>query len=598
MNDQPFFPITPPDPLSTAWLDTSDWGNAKRLVAIAMGRLKWVIEPECWAWYDGRRWSIDRGDIEAQRMAHAVIAHIDAEATALAAICGNSAKLAEALGWECSEEMAQERVKALRGHAVRSGSAGMTSGMLKQARSFLAVSIDEFDRDPLTYNVLNGTIRFVSPAPGRTEMRSGSTNVSPSGASMPGAGHGSAKSGGNEGQPARRHGTASRSDISTGGTKNTKWTVKFTPHDPADMLMQIANVEYQPKAKCPFWTDRLAMLTPDPEQIAAFKPLYGYTLTGLTSDQAFYVHQGKGGDGKSVTHMALGDLHGDYYRHAGVKTFLQGRDGGGSEHRSDLVRLRGDIRFVTCDEPKPRSVWDGETIKQWTGGKVTARGAHERTEVTFPPRGKLHAECNIIPRAPSDDKGFRRRFKLYQWRVSLEDTADGAMPIDVVLARLEAERPGILNWLIEGALEWLETRRIPQPRAMADVLADFWADSSPLLEWIAQRCDTSEATAKGFVKELYDDFKAWCEDQGIENVMGKTAFGRALRDKQFRVDKDHRGVRFRWGISLLPAGLVRDAGAATGRAAPDDRPSPPQAGRSPRPSGDNPDDDFDPFGDG
>ena len=529
MNTQPFFPITPPDPLSTAFLTCSDWGNAQRLERIAMGRLKWVVEPECWAFYDGRRWAIERGDMEAQRMAHTVIAHIGEEVTALSTIADDQAKLNKALDWECPVDVATERVKALQSHAVRSGSAGMTAGMLKQARSFLAVSIDDFDVDPLAYNVLNGTLRFKLDAKG-------------------------------------------------------KWGIAFAPHDPADMLMQIADVAYNADADCPFWCERLAMLTPDPEQLAAMQPLYGYTLTGLTSDQAFYVHQGKGGDGKSMTHEALAALHGDYYRHAGVKTFLQGRDGGGSEHRSDLVRLKGDIRFVTCDEPKARSVWDGEIIKQWTGSKVTARGAHERTEVTFFPRGKLHVECNNIPRAPSDDKGFRRRFKLYQWLVSISDTPEGELASDVVQARLSAEKPGILNWLIAGALQWLETRRIPQPQAMAAVLADFWADSSPLLEWLNERCDTSNPTARGYVKALYDDFKAWCEEQGIENVMGKTAFGRALRDKQFRVDKDSRGVRFRWGIELLPEGMMRDVPPADGGG----RGSfvPPQAGRAPEPSGD------------
>ena len=538
MNDQASFDITPPDPLKTAFMPTSDWGNAQRLEKLALGRLKWVVEPECWAWYDGKRWSLDRGDIEAQRMAHTVIMHIHEEVNALSTIAGDEEKLHELLGWPCSEDLAQERVKALASHAVRSGNAGPTSGMLKQARSFLAVSIDEFDQDPLVYNVQNGTLRFVQGSKG-------------------------------------------------------KWGVKFTPHAPEDMLMQIANVEYDPKAQCPFWCERMAMLTPDPEQLAAFKPLYGYTLTGLTSDQAFYVHQGKGGDGKSVTNMAIGDLHGDYYKHAGVKTFLQGRDGGGSEHRSDLVRLAGDIRFVTCDEPKARSVWDGETIKQWTGGKVTARGAHERHEITFTPRGKLFVECNIIPRAPSDDKGFRRRFKLYQWTVSLDETPEGAMPIDVVLQKCFDEKPGILNWMIEGALEWLETRKIPQPEAMASVLADFWADSSPLLEWITERCDTSDPTAKGYVKGLYDDFKAWCEEQGIENVMGKTAFGRALRDKQYRVDKDSRGVRFRWGITLRPTGLAAGPAAAAAAAPVSE---PPKAADAPGLSDDFDDDGFDPFG--
>lgn len=524
-------PITVADPLVTAWLDTSDFGNGKRVVAVAGGRLLWIEDAQCWAFHDGRRWSIERGSIEAQRIAHKVIEHIDKEATALGEIAENAIALHERVGRWCTPEIAQKRVETLRGHAVRSGSAGMTSGMLKQARSFLAVRLDDFDRDTHVYNVLNGTLRFVE--------------------------------------------------------EDGAWKVRMTPHDPADMLMQVANVEYDENAAAPTWEQRLAMLTPDAEQLAAFRLLYGYSLTGLTSDQAFYVHQGKGGDGKSVTHMTLAELHGDYYRHAGVKTFLQGRDGGGAEHRSDLVRLKGDVRFVTCDEPKHRSVWDGETIKQVTGSLITARGANERTEVTYKPRFKLHVECNIIPRAPSDDKGFRRRFKLYQWRVSLDDTPEGAISIDVMLAKLEKEKSGILNWLIGGACDWLATRTIPQPKAMAEVLSDFWADSSPLLEWMGEWCDTGDPEARESAKALYDHFKQWCEAGGREQVMSATAFGRALRDKQHAVVKDSRGVRWRKGIRLRTDGLFVASPAAAG-------PFPAE----PEPE-DKPAVDFDPFdGDG
>lgn len=502
----PIIPITVADPLVTAWLDTSDFGNGKRIVAVAAGTLLWIEDAQTWAFHDGRRWSIERGAIEAQRIAHKVIEHIDREAVALGEIAENALALKDRIGPWCTPEIATKRVETLRSHAVRSGSAGMTTGMLRQARSFLAVRQDDFDKDPLVYNTLNWTLRFVEV----------------------------------EG----------------------RWQVRASPHDPADLLMQVANVEYDPAKKPEFWTSRLAMLTPDPEQLAALKLLYGYSLTGLTSDQSFYVHQGKGGDGKSMTHMTLADLHGDYYRHAGVKTFLQGRDGGGAEHRSDLVRLKGDIRFVTCDEPKRHAVWDGETIKQVTGSMITARGAHEKTESTYKPRWKLHCECNIIPRAPSDDKGFRRRFKLYQWLVSLDDTPDGALPPDVVLTKLAAEKSGILNWLIEGACEWLGTRKIPQPAAMAAVLSDFWADSSPLLEWMGEWCDTSDPEARESSKALYDHFKQWCEDGGREQVMSSTAFGRALRDKQHAVIKDAKGVRWRKGIKLRTEGLFVPGAAA------------------------------------
>jgi len=520
-------PIEVADPLVTAWLDTSDWGNAKRLVAIAGGKLKWIEELAVFAHYDGRRWSTERGGIEAQRLAHRVIEHIDLEAEALGDLIEDEARLKERVGKWCTKDIAEERVKTLRGHAVRSGSAGMTSGMLKQARSFLAALLDEFDTDPLTYNCLNCTLRFVRADDG-------------------------------------------------------SWSVEERPHDPADMLMQVANVIYLPGAVAPFWCERLDTLTPDKEQLASMKLLYGYSLTGLSGDQAFYVHQGKGGDGKSATNMALADLQGDYYRHAGVKTFLQGADRGGAEHRSDLVRLKGDIRFVTCDEPKSRSVWDGETIKQVTGSLITARGSNERTEVTYKPRFKLHVECNTIPRAPSDDKGFRRRFKLYQWKVSLADLPEGEMPIEEVLEKLEVEKSGILNWLIEGACEWLQTRRIPQPSAMADALSDFWADSSPLLEWMSEWCDPSDPEARAPAKDLYAHFKNWCEGAGIEHIMTSTAFGRSLRDKQHAVIKDSKGNRWRKGIRLRERGMFGDAGPDGSTARPAGF-SPPQAAASANP---------------
>jgi putative DNA primase/helicase len=493
--------MTVSDPLTTAWLDTSDWGNAKRLMTIAGGKLLWIDEAQAWSFYDDRRWTLLHGNIEAQRMAHRVIEHIDLEAEALGEIAEDLVQLRKRVGEWCTSEIAQKRVETLRGHAVRSGSAGMTAGMLKQARSFMSASLDDFDQDPLAYNVLNGTLRFDKDEKGA-------------------------------------------------------WRVRRADHDPEDRMMQLANVEYDPKAECPFWLERLQLVTPDPEQLAALQPLYGYTLTGLTSDQSFYVHQGKGGDGKSATHMALADLHGDYYRHAGIKTFLQGADRGGAEHRSDLVRLKGDIRFVTSDEPKSRSIWDGETIKQITGSLVTARGSQERTEVTYKPRFKFHAECNIIPKPPSDDKGFRRRFKVFQWLVSLDSTPQGEMPFEEVLERLAAEKSGILNWLIEGALQFLPTRKVPQPKAMADVLADFWADASPMLEWKAEWCDTSDPEAKTPAKELWDSFKGWCEAAGIENFGNPTSFGRALRDQHHGVWKDPRGgKRWRKGIRLRDVGL-------------------------------------------
>jgi putative DNA primase/helicase len=81
-------------------------------------------------------------------------------------------------------------------------------------------------------------------------------------------------------------------------------------------------------------------------------------------------------------------------------------------------------------------------------------------------------------------------------------------------------------------------------------------------EW----CDTTDPQARESSKALHDHFKQWCEERGHEHVMNPTAFGRALRDKHFKVKKDGKGVRWRLGIKLRTEGLFV-SGAASSQSA-------------------------------
>lgn len=501
-------PVPVDDPLRMAMFECNDYGNGRRVEALAQGKLKWV-DDKAWVAFDGKRWSEREGAHRARQIAHEVAQHLHEEAFALGELIGDpdkpdAAKLAERFGPAMTPQRAIDKLTSLHKHAVKSGNANFTTNMLIQARDLpsMRACSEDFDIDPLTYNVQNGTIRFRQDDSGR-------------------------------------------------------WFVKWQrEHDPRDMLMQIANVEYDPKAMCPQWLQRLEVVQPDPEVRAVFPRMYGQTLTGLTDCEEFYVHKGRGGDGKTKTHEIVAEMHGDYYRHSPVKTFLQASfQKSGSEHRSDLVRLSGDIRFVLCDEPPPRVTWDGETIKQATGGgNLTARGSGEKTEITYKPRWKLFVEVNPLPSMPSDDKGFRRRFRLILWEVDLSKIPGGFEPPAQLRERLLSEKSGILNWMIDGCLEWLADRRVPVPESEAIALTDFWAQSSPLGEWIDARCDISDRSAETSAKVLLEDFKRWMENNDFEEEQRKkwnaTRFGRDLSQRQIIGKKDRRGNKVRVGIKL------------------------------------------------
>ena len=519
----PLSPAAPaPEPLlQRARWDMNDLGNARRMAAVAAGRLLFV--PEIgrqgeWVWFDGKRWSPRDGKARARSMAQQVVDELLDEARVMRT--SDADEIARVFGPKFTAEMADERAVQLFAWAMKTGNADRTSGMLRQAEGLtdedgaflMRASLDEFDTEPLAWHCQNGTVRF--------EQEEG-----------------------------------------------VGWTSRFEQgHSSGDRFMQMANVEFRRGAACPRWRDRLQMLHRDQAARVAIQRIYGMTLTALVSDQAFYVFQGKGGDGKSMTNSIVADLQGDYFRSTSPQTFLEGKQRNASDHQSDIVRLRGDIRLVVCDEPPKRAVWNGERIKQVTGSLITARAPNAVEEVTYKPHWKLIAECNTLPRAPSDDRGFRRRFKLYPWTVQFGITpgADDR-PEHIVRTELLAEKAGILNWMIEGAIDWLNAQAVPEPELSRRALSSYWASGSAMGEWLETRCDISNPDAVAGATELYMDFRQFCLDRGDkeESIANQTVFGRALTEAQIYADKDGTGRKVRFGIRLRAAGepvpaVVRD----------------------------------------
>lgn len=520
-------PVTVDDPLQLAWFETNDYGNGRRLEVLAKGLIKWV-DDKYWVAFDGRRWSEREGAFRARALAHQVAQHIHDEVAALGALIGDPKSpdgkaLADRFGAWCTPERALDRLKALSAHANKSGNANQTDAMLKQAKDMEGMRAwgEDFDVDPLVYNVQNGTLRFGVIG----QMRGFGALVA-----------------------------------SKRGRDGREWGAWFREgHDPADMLRQMANWTFDAAAACPMWAARFELVQPEAETRGVLPRMYGQTLTGLTDCEEFYVHKGRGGDGKTKTHEILAHGHGDYYRHAAVSTWLQAKfQRSGAEHRRDLVDLAGDVRFILSDEPGRGATWDGELLKQWTGGgMITAFGAGSTKATVFKPRGKLFVEVNPTPSMPGDDKGFRRRFRLVQWLVDLALQPDGYESPEAIRARLWSEESGVLNWLIAGCIEWLGDRRVPVPEREAEALSDFWATGNPLGEWLDEECDLSDREAVTGSTPLLNAFKAWMARNEIEEEVVKrwnpTKFGKELSQRQIISGKDGRGNKIRRGVRLRGA---------------------------------------------
>lgn len=504
--------MTPPDPLELAWYPTSDLGNAKRLAARADGLLRWVDlgdDEGYWIAYQDGRWRRDIGMREARLATDGVAIRLHEEAKALAQQIADR-KLPSGM----SEELAQDRLTELRKWARDSGNANRARGMLDKARALLAVSVEAFDCDPFAVNLRNGTLRFVEKPDG--------------------------------------------------------WAVRLDDHNPEDMISRMAMVDYDPDARCPKWLKRLEKLQPEADQREFMRRIFGYALQGLRSEQVFVVAQGKGGDGKSLTHVILSAIMGDYYKHADVSSFLQGGRKSGSDHSEDLARLAGDTRFVTCDEPERFSTWNSKVIKQMTGGgKMTVRGLREASR-EIRPSWLLVVECNTFPKVPTSDDGFWRRCKVLEWPVQLDRSQQG--DFEAIKAEMLTERSGILNWMIGGALAWLAERDLRESVRATEVRESYRNSSDPFGEWYRARCVVGDPEQlREQITRLHEDFQRYCRDEiGIDEdkIPKVRAFGTQLDERQHRSRKSN-GVKVRLGIRLKTEAEM--AGADAARQARDDR---------------------------
>jgi putative DNA primase/helicase len=507
--------LPPPNPLELCWYQTNDDGNAERLVARTQGLLRWVDLGDgdgYWIAYKDGRWRRDIGVREARRAAKDVARCLREEAVALTQQIADR-KLPPGM----SEEVANDRLTELRKWSRESGNVNKARGMLDQAESLLAISVDAFDCDPLAVNVRNGILRFVEGPEG--------------------------------------------------------WSVRLDPHNPEAMLTRMAQVDYDAAARAPKWMKRLEHLQPEADQREFMRRIFGYALQGRRSEQVFVVAQGKGGDGKSLTHVILAAMLGDYYKHADVQSFLQGGRKSGSDHSEDLARLAGATRLVTCDEPERGSTWNSKVIKQMTGGgKMTVRGLREASrEIT--PAWLAIVECNVFPRVPTSDDGFWRRCKVLEWPVQLGNKRGD---FEQIKAELLEERSGILNWMIGGALAWLTDRDLRESERAVEVRESYRNSSDPFGEWYRARCVVGDPAAMSEnISRLHEDFQRFCKDDiGVEEdkIPKIRAFGNQLDERQHRKRKTNGGVMMRLGIRLkTDAELAGDSDESAARDAAADR---------------------------
>jgi putative DNA primase/helicase len=307
-------------------------------------------------------------------------------------------------------------------------------------------------------------------------------------------------------------------------------------HRRDDLITSIVPVGFDPLATSAKWEAFLDRFLPQADKRRTVQQFCGLGLLGIIIQKLMF-HYGEGANGKSVFLETLMRLLGDSLAVSlPPETLIGGGDRNAGGAAPDIIRLFGK-RMLRVPEIKPGAPLQEDLIKRITGGEeITARTLF-KGYVDFQNKAKPHMSGNGFPKIDGTDHGIWRRMLVVHWTETIAEAEQ--KDFEEVVTGLLTEAPGILNWLIAGALDYLTNGLF-----IASDIKIATQEYRDEMDTVGQFFRDCVAEAKGqevTAREMFNAYKAWCLGNAKTAVF-ETRFGRTMKTLATR--KDDRVRRY------------------------------------------------------
>ncbi len=293
---------------------------------------------------------------------------------------------------------------------------------------------------------------------------------------------------------------------------------------------------------CPLWLQFLNQATGDDAELIRFLQQWcGYSLTGLTVEHKLVFVYGPGGNGKSVFLNIVSAVLKEYATVAAMDTFTATKS---DKHPTELAMLRG-ARFVTASETEEGRAWAESRIKQMTGGDPITARFMKQDNFTYVPQFKLTIAGNHKPMLRNVDQAARRRFLIVPFERKPEK------PDYDLERKLQMELPGILQWMIEGCLDW-QANKLILPSVVLAATEEYFSDQDLFAHWLAEDCECDVGNAE-MSESSSVLFKSWKDFAiGAGNAPGsRQSFADMMTRHNFKFYRSNKAREF-FGVRLKP----------------------------------------------
>jgi len=337
------------------------------------------------------------------------------------------------------------------------------------------------------------------------------------------------------------------------GVLNLKTGV-FEKSNPKHFIKKSAPVEWKGiNTPAPKWEKfMLSICKEDTEMVSYLQRLFGYAITGLSTEHILPVFWGMGRNGKSVLLETISHLLGPLAGCVQTDTILQQKGFKNSSSASpEIVALKG-LRLAWCSETSDEKSLNETKVKLLTGGDtLSARQLYSST-INFTPTHTLFLLTNRRPKVDGTDYAIWQRIHLVPFEVSFVDEPQYRFEMKRnpdLLAELKEESSGILAWLVKGCIEWQKTGLNP-PDLVKNKTSEYRAINDVIGSFLSECCDHNPGSMTK-ASDLYERYKKWCKKTGHE-ICNSTKFGIQMSNR-FEKKKGHLVLYV--GVSLRDSNL-------------------------------------------
>jgi putative DNA primase/helicase len=522
----------------------NDTGNGQRLLRYFGGELLNVRELSSdrepgWHYYDGQRWQREGGNERAMLCAQRAAPRIQLEADFLTATPAEARAIERAIDaaaekeridrkpaadrtdadkkrlWTLdnlidagkeAEAALQKRQINRRKFAVSSGNGSKLREMLKAMLPHRTAATADMDKDPYAFNCANGTLRFECYDVPDLDCPDPAVD-----------------------------------------RRKPFWAARLDAHDAGDLITKLSPVDYKPDARCPIFLQSIARFQPNAAKREFLQKYAGYALTGLNGEQCLLFSYGGGSNWKSTFIEIVSRIMGDYAEVLKFESLAEVGQTTGAQANPDFARLPG-VRLVRVTEAQRGLGLNEGLIKSLTSGEPWLTRHNFGNFFSFYPSFKFALSGNTKPEIGGVDHGIWRRIRFMIWPVTIAD--DERRDMDDVMAELWAERDGILAWLVDGALKYLNDGLVP-PQEILDETEEYREEQDVVGQFL-RACvtmlppDDKAADPPGVpAQDMFEAFERWCGANG-HRAWKQRAFGQALTTKGFVRDRKSTLRRYLW----------------------------------------------------